>query len=413
MIVFSLQTLLRLGQTLTKGPSLCALRRNFSALILAFATITLVPSHAAGQTFTNAGTWSYTVPAGVLAIEVQVSGAGGGGGGADTVAGGSGGNGAKVTAVIVVSPGQILSGTIGAGGRAGFTAGVIGFGYGGPCTGSGAGGAGVGNGGNGANVNCTLTGYSGGGGGGGGGTSLAVNGVVVIRAGGGGGGGGAGNGSIGSNGGTSTTLTSTASCGILAVGASATSFNGDGGGGGGGGGGYTAGAAGISNDDSISATGGGGGGNCRSNSTQIFSSAINNAGGTGSPGQMLPSATAGPSGSNGSVTISSSSINVQKLSTVTTDSFSVLNPKSLPGATVRFCIVTSNVWSTNASNVVITDVLPAQTSFVPNSLLAGTTCANATAPATNASISGTTVSANVGTLAPSASYALVYRVVLN
>lgn len=113
------------------------------------------------------------------------------------------------------------------------------------------------------------------------------------------------------------------------------------------------------------------------------------------------------------MTISLSSINVQKISSVDADTVSAFNPKAVPGATISYCIVTSNVWSTSASNVVITDVLPARTSFVSNSLSAGTTCANATAPATNASISGTTVSANVGTLAPSASYALVYRVVLN
>lgn len=406
MIVFSLQTFLRLNP-------LVAFRRNLSILVLAVSTLLLLPSVATAQTFTNAGTWSYTVPAGVSAIEVQVSGAGGGGGGSDSARGGNGGAGTKVTAVISVTPGQILSGTIGGGGRTGFTAGETAAGFGSPCTGGGAGGTGVGGGGSGANANCTAVGYSGGGGGGGGGTSFAINGVVFIQAGGGGGGGGGANGPIGTNGTSNTNLTTAITCGIFATGASSPSFNGDGGGGGGGGGGYSSGTAGISNNDGVSATGGGGGGNCRTTSTRFFSATTSADGGLGAAGQTQPSGAAGPSGSNGSVTISLSSINVQKISSIDADTVSAFNPKAVPGATISYCIVTSNVWSTSASNVVITDVLPARTSFVSNSLSAGTTCANATAPATNASISGTTVSANVGTLAPSASYALVYRVVLN
>lgn len=410
MIVFSLPTFF--NQCLNAANALM-LRCNFRAIILGVSALSLAPASASAQTFTNAGTWSYTVPSGVSAVEVQVSGAGGGGGGSDSAAGGNGGAGSKITAVITVTPGQILSGTIGGGGRTGFTAGEIAAGFGSPCTGGGLGGTGIGGGGSGANANCTAIGYSGGGGGGGGGTTFAINGIVFIQAGGGGGGGGGANGPAGFAGGTNTNLTTTTVCGAASVGTSATIFNGDGGGGGSGGGGYTSGTAGISNNDGVNATGGGGGGNCRTNSTRILSAAITALGGSGAVGQSIPTAIAGPSGANGSVTISLSSINVQKMSSVTTDTFSALNPKAVPGATVRYCIIMSNVWSTSASNVVITDVLPAQTSFVSNSLAAGTDCANATAPATNASISGTTVSANVGTLAPSASYALVYRVVLN
>ena len=56
-------------------------------LIIAIASFS-IPAKA--QTFTTQGGWTYTIPAGVTRIQVQVSGAGGGGGGADNARGGNG-----------------------------------------------------------------------------------------------------------------------------------------------------------------------------------------------------------------------------------------------------------------------------------------------------------------------------------
>lgn len=369
-----------------------------------------VPNPAVAQTFSTPGSWSYTVPAGVTRVQVQVSGGGGGGGAADSAKGGNGGNGAKVTAIITVTPGQVLSGTIGQGGGSAFTSGATSFGYV-PCTGKGAGGTGRAAGGNGAAANCPGVGYSGSGAGGGGSSSLAVNGVVFIQA---GGGGGAGAGSaVGQNGTTSLVLTSTSSCATSVNGGNATAFNGDAGGGGGGGGGFTAGAGGSSVNDFTSAIAGGGGGSCQHNSADISSTSIAATGGTGAMGRTARSSTAGSPGSNGSVVITPGPLEVQKTSVVTSDAVSGANPKFLPGATIRYCVFIRNNWGGNATNVVLTDSLPTETSIVANSFNKGTTCADATNNEPQASVAGSTVIANIGALATSASYALVFQVTLN
>ena len=104
---------------------------------------------------------------------------------------------------------------------------------------------------------------------------------------------------------------------------------------------------------------------------------------------------------------------MQKTSVVTSDAVSGSNPKSLPGATIRYCIVIRNNWGGDATDVVLTDSLPAQTSIVANSFNKGTTCANATNSEPLASITGSTVTATIGALATSASYALAFQVTLN
>jgi uncharacterized repeat protein (TIGR01451 family) len=197
-------------------------------------------------------------------------------------------------------------------------------------------------------------------------------------------------------------------------GTSATSFNGDGGGGGGGGGGFTAGTAGTSNADAIAATGGGGGGNCTRASPLILYSAISAVGGAGAAGRTAPIGTVGPRGTAGSVIISTSGLSVQKTSSVFADTISGANPKAVPGSTVIYCILVTNIWASTATTVTINDPLPAQTVYVANTLASGTSCANATTvPPAGASVTGTTVNASVASLAAGASYALAFRVIVN
>ena len=386
-------------------------RVQFWLLLIGFIAFGSFSRPANAQNFTSPGAWTYTIPAGVTRIQVQVSGAGGGGGGNDGSRGGNGGNGAKVTAVITVTPGQIISGVIGRGGGSAFTSGATALGYT-PCSGNGAGGPGFAAGGTGAAANCPGAGYSGSGAGGGGSTNLAIDGIVFVQAGGGGGGAGAGA-AVGNPGTTNLSLTSTLSCAITANGTNATVFSGDAGGGGGGGGGFTAGTGGSSTSEFIRAVAGGGGGSCRNSSALISSAVIDATGGTGAIGKMNRGILPGADGGAGSVMINLVPIGVQKTSAVVADEISVTNSKSLPGATLRYCIVVRNNWGGDATNVTLTDVLPAQTSFVTNSFNRGTTCSDATQSEPQASITGSTITADVGALPESASYALVFLVTLN
>ncbi|WP_411291928.1 hypothetical protein [Sphingorhabdus sp.] len=392
----------------THGVSIRAQLGLLFILIMAIASFS-IPVNA--QTFTNQGAWTYTIPAGVTRIQVQVSGAGGGGGGADNARGGNGGNGARITAIISVSPGQVLSGTIGQGGASAFTSGSTTFGYV-PCTGNGAGGAGAAAGGTGAAANCPGVGFSGSGAGGGGSTNLAIDGVVFIQAGGGGGGAGGGS-ALGLNGGSNVTMTTTSNCSTSLSGGNATVLNNDGGGGGGGGGGFTAGSGGSSVNDFTSAVAGGGGGSCHFNSASISSISIAATGATGATGKTTRVTTAGARGGTGSVVISLWAVEVVKTSTVTSDTISGSNPKALPGATMRYCIFVRNNWGGDATNLIVTDALPAQTSFVGNSFNKGTTCADATNSEPFAFLIGSDVVAFVGALPTSATYALAFQVTLN
>lgn len=77
----------------------------------------------AKQRFETAGSYSFTVPAGVFVIDAEVYGGGGGGGtGQVAVAGGAGGGGGGYARKkIAVTPGQIIAVTVGIGGAGGPT----------------------------------------------------------------------------------------------------------------------------------------------------------------------------------------------------------------------------------------------------------------------------------------------------
>jgi hypothetical protein len=72
--------------------------------------------------FNTPGAWSYTVPAGVYWVDIDMGAAGGGGSGADGTAdqsGGGGGQGGTTIAGQSVIPGDVIAGTIGAPGAGG------------------------------------------------------------------------------------------------------------------------------------------------------------------------------------------------------------------------------------------------------------------------------------------------------
>lgn len=223
----------------------------------------LVANEVRGDEF-GPGAYSYTVPAGVTQLRVQVAGGHGGRGGDDSSPGGASGKGALITTILNVTPGQTITGTVGAGGE-----------NGGRSSANSpyipAGGAGAGNGGNGGDAG--RTGSSGRGGGGGGGSSLAINGTTVLKAGGGGGGQGGSRYGTGLAGGNASAAVSAANCNISANGGAGASYTGsDGAGGGGGGGGYTPGGSGGTghSDGGPGGTASTGAGSCYSNSSTLF-----------------------------------------------------------------------------------------------------------------------------------------------
>ena len=101
------------------------------------------------------------------------------------------------------------------------------------------------------------------------------------------------------------------------------------------------------------------------------------------------------------------------------------DPKAIPGATMRYCLLVTNAGSGTATAISVADALPATTTFVPGSLRSGSTCAGATTVEDDnasgadesdpfgASITGTTVAATAPTLAPGTALAIIFNVTIN
>lgn len=116
---------------------------------------------------------------------------------------------------------------------------------------------------------------------------------------------------------------------------------------------------------------------------------------------------------------------VAKTMEVVSDGFSLTNPKAIPGATVRYCILTTNIGQTTAESIVATDHLSSDVTYVAGSLLSGTSCAGAvTAEDDNdsdadesdpfgISITGTTITGIAASLASGSAFAMVYEVLVN
>ncbi len=118
-------------------------------------------------------------------------------------------------------------------------------------------------------------------------------------------------------------------------------------------------------------------------------------------------------------------LSVTKVSTVVSDGISGSNPKALPQAIVRYCILVSNSGSATATNIAIADAIPATVTYVPGTLLSGTTCAGATtAEDDNAagadendpfgvSVTGTTLTGTAASLGPTAAFAIAFNATVN
>ncbi len=117
---------------------------------------------------------------------------------------------------------------------------------------------------------------------------------------------------------------------------------------------------------------------------------------------------------------------IAKTSSIVSDPINgTTNPKAIPGATMRYCLLVTNGGSATATAIYVADPLPATTSFVPGSLRSGTSCAGATTGEDDnatgadesdpfgAAIAGTTVSASTATLGPGSAFATVFDVTVN
>lgn len=72
--------------------------------------------------------------------------------------------------------------------------------------------------------------------------------------------------------------------------------------------------------------------------------------------------------------VATATITVTKISKVISDPFNgAVNPKAIPGAVMEYCIQVSNTGSSTATNVIVNDTIPANTTFVSGSIFAGGT----------------------------------------
>ena len=134
---------------------------------------------------------------------------------------------------------------------------------------------------------------------------------------------------------------------------------------------------------------------------------------------------AGESAVSCTYTNTRSGLAVDKTVEVVSDGVSLANPKAIPGATMRYCILTTNIGQTTAQSIVATDPLPSDVTFVAGSMHSGTSCAGAVTPEDDndagadetdpfgISFSGTTVTGIATSLAPGSAFAIVFEAVVN
>jgi uncharacterized repeat protein (TIGR01451 family) len=122
--------------------------------------------------------------------------------------------------------------------------------------------------------------------------------------------------------------------------------------------------------------------------------------------------------------ITSTSITITKTSEIVSDGVNASNWKAIPGATVRYCVLVSNNGGAVHYNVIMTDALPSNASFVPGSMLSGASCATAmTAEDDDSvgadespvgmSITGSTVSGTVTSITSGTAAAFVFLATIN
>lgn len=118
----------------------------------------------------------------------------------------------------------------------------------------------------------------------------------------------------------------------------------------------------------------------------------------------------------GTYTVAVTPLTLVKSSTVTSDPFNLgVNPKRIPGATIQYTLVVSNPGGTGATNVIVVDAMPANTTYTAGTITVGG------APRTDIVGDGadynvtnaTSVTVNVGALAAGANETITFDVTID
>ena len=118
-------------------------------------------------------------------------------------------------------------------------------------------------------------------------------------------------------------------------------------------------------------------------------------------------------------------LTVAKTSTLLGDGINATNPKAIPGATMRYCVLVTNPGPSSATTVIAMDTLPAGMTFVAGSMRSGTACASATTVEDDNSTgadetdpfglaaTGSNISGQAASLASGATFAMVFEATVN
>jgi uncharacterized repeat protein (TIGR01451 family) len=125
------------------------------------------------------------------------------------------------------------------------------------------------------------------------------------------------------------------------------------------------------------------------------------------------------------ITSAPAAIVVTKTSSIVTDSISSNNPKAIPSASVRYCVLVTNSGPSLATNVVASDTIPGTLTYSPGTMLSGSSCASAAtteddnatgtdeSDPVGASASGNVITINVSNLALADVVAVTFIATIN
>ncbi len=119
-------------------------------------------------------------------------------------------------------------------------------------------------------------------------------------------------------------------------------------------------------------------------------------------------------------------LSVTKISSVISDPVNgTTDPKSIPGATIQYCILISNAGSATATSISATDTIPGNLTYTAASMQSGANCGSASTAEDDdntgadendpfgASISGSVLTATAASLGPAEGYALTFQVTVD
>ena len=124
--------------------------------------------------------------------------------------------------------------------------------------------------------------------------------------------------------------------------------------------------------------------------------------------------------------VATAAISLSKTSSAVSDPINgTTNPKMIPGGIVRYCLLVSNAGPMSASNIILTDSIPANLTYQPGSMKSGASCATATtgedddnsgtdeSDPIGSSFSSGTIITITSTVANGGTVALVFDVLVN